>query len=454
MSAFSSVERLRYMTSIGPIRSVVDRVQKSPLVGLLLILSYRSFGQQVDAGNGHALILDEHGVAWAVGRNDHGQLGDSTFSNRNAPIRISGLPPLRSLARGYDHSIGLDSAGRIWTWGNNSYGQLARRERADGPVPAMVEGHRGFKQVAGGHWHSIALKEDGTVWSWGHNYFGDLGSGDREHRSHPVPVVIESATRVYEPVRLLKGIVSIATVGYHGLALDKNGQVWAWGPNDYGQLGTGEGGVRTFAAHVPGMSRIAAIAVGWHHSMALDSGGVIWAWGSDPATQHHETIGTFRTTPSRVEDLPGIETVVCGSWHTLALDSSGGLWAWGKNHFGMLGTGDTISRSLPVQVDSIPKGCRIGAGCFQSLVVDSTGTIWTFGDNPSGQLGFGAGPGRSLVPVRMGKNVRDTWIPPTAPAPASAEASKAGTDRHWWIMVFSIVLNALLLWSLWRKRGV
>ena len=37
----------------------------------------------------------------------------------------------------------------------------------------------------------------------------------------------------------LSNIKAIAAGGGHSLALDNNGTVWAWGDNEYGQLGNG-----------------------------------------------------------------------------------------------------------------------------------------------------------------------------------------------------------------------
>ena len=36
----------------------------------------------------------------------------------------------------------------------------------------------GIKTMATGYYHTVALKKDGTLWAWGHNEFGQLGLGD------------------------------------------------------------------------------------------------------------------------------------------------------------------------------------------------------------------------------------------------------------------------------------
>lgn len=46
-----------------------------------------------------------------------------------------------------------------------------------------------MRLIAVGAFHNLALKEDGTLWAWGNNEYGQLGTGDTQPRSHPVPVL-------------------------------------------------------------------------------------------------------------------------------------------------------------------------------------------------------------------------------------------------------------------------
>jgi alpha-tubulin suppressor-like RCC1 family protein len=78
-------------------------------------------GQQVDAGNGHTIILEDKGNVFAIGRNNVGQLGDSSLNNCNRPVKPHNLPKIASIPRGYDHSLALDSSGKVWSWGLNNY---------------------------------------------------------------------------------------------------------------------------------------------------------------------------------------------------------------------------------------------------------------------------------------------------------------------------------------------
>jgi len=73
-------------------------------------------------------------------------------------------------------------------------------------------------------------------------------------------------------VERLSDIVVITTGGRHSVALKNDGIVWAWGSNEFGQLGIGITGPsnRVSPAQVIGLTEVSAIAAGSIHSLAID----------------------------------------------------------------------------------------------------------------------------------------------------------------------------------------
>jgi hypothetical protein len=69
-----------------------------------------------------------------------------------------------------------------WThavgWGRNLVGEVGNGDTLGRFVsPVSVAGVTlGFRQVSGGSLHSLAVAADGTVYAWGCNEFGQLGS--------------------------------------------------------------------------------------------------------------------------------------------------------------------------------------------------------------------------------------------------------------------------------------
>ena len=53
------------------------------------------------------------------GRNDYGQLGDNTTTNKHVPTKI-GTSNWTAIAGGFSHSLGI-SGNKLFAWGLNYY---------------------------------------------------------------------------------------------------------------------------------------------------------------------------------------------------------------------------------------------------------------------------------------------------------------------------------------------
>ena len=157
--------------------------------------------------------------------------------------------------------------------------------------------------AAGGESFSLAVKSDGTVWAWGYNDFGQLGDGTTTKRLVPVQVAG------------LSGVVAVAAGKYHSLALKSDGTVWAWGRNYYGQLGDGTTAERHAPVQVSGLSGVLALAAGESHSLAVRSDGTVRAWGNNEDGQLGDGtwgLGIYRPVPVQVSGLSGVAAVASG----------------------------------------------------------------------------------------------------------------------------------------------
>lgn len=368
-------------------------IQKVTLFTLLVFLIKPLHCQQVDAGNGHAIILTTDGSVWTCGRNNHGQLGVSYLKTAQIPIKVA-IPGSVAIARGYDHSIAIDSSGHLWVWGSNENGQLGIKQPLNLSEPTQIYPDLLFSNAAGGYSHSIFLTTDGSVWSTGSNIDGESGTGNLLPSDHLCPVLKSDAHTQ------LTGIVSIETVGNHNLALDSSGHVYSWGANYYGELGHFNSTIQPFAEKIDGLPPIKMVAAGWGHSVALDSLGNLFVWGAIPSTYSDTAKVSFYQGIQKKQNLPPLEKIACGSWHSMAIDKDGQVWTWGRNIYGMLGTGNSLNQEDPMPVNGITNAREIGGGCFQSLVITDQNKIFSFGDNVSGQQGTGNHE-RNFVPKQM-----------------------------------------------------
>ena len=251
-----------------------------------------------------------------------------------------------------------------------------------------------------GYYHGLALDDDGSVWAWGYNSTGQLGDGSTYTRSAPVQVKGPGG------IGTLTDVVAIAAGAYHSLALKSDGSVWAWGYNSYGQLGNGTTTTGYAPVQVIGLTDVVAIAAGYYHSLALKSDGSVWAWGYNGYGQLGNGSTYTNYTAVQVSGLTDVVAIAASYYHSLALKSDGSVWAWGYNSYGQLGDGTTDNRYTPVQVKG-PGGTgtlgnmiAIAAGYSYSLALKSDGSAWGWGYNSDGELGDGTTDNR-YTPVQV-----------------------------------------------------
>jgi alpha-tubulin suppressor-like RCC1 family protein/uncharacterized protein YkwD len=359
--------------------------------GVAVVLGIAEKGTGADFADGGAIFVQTFGgcdivdppilgEVWDWGKNDRGQLGDSTTTTRLTPVQPTRIEPVMALDGGGFHSLALMSDGTVSAWGANEFGTLGDGTTTDRLAPVPVASLDNVKVIACGWWHNLALTSDGRVWAWGSNNNGQLGDGTINEHHTPVPVPN------------LQDVIAIAAGYFHNLALLSDGSVMAWGANSTGKLGNGTTTDQASPVPVPNLRDVVAISAGGDHSLALKSDGSVWAWGENSSGQLGDQTLIPKFTPVQVK-MPEqlmfspVVAIAAGGAHSLALEQNGQVWAWGGNAFGQIGNGDTIDRWLPVMPLFMQEVTAIAAGFGHSLVVKRDRTVRVWGANSSGQLG-------------------------------------------------------------------
>ena len=232
-------------------------------------------------------------------------------------------------------------------------------------------------QVSLGEDFSLLVKPDGSLFAWGINNFGQLGLGGLSSRTRP--------TRVGADVDW----ATLAAGDWHVLALKTNGSLWSWGDNRDGRLGLGDTEVRMVPTRVGTATDWQAIAAGDHFSLALKSDGTLWSWGANPFGQLGLGDTADRLEPTLVNldaDWAGISA---GRYFAAATKTDGTLWTWGRNDKSQLGVGGTTNSSLPQQVGTDADWSRAVCGDADVRALKQAGSLFAWGFNDYGQLGLG-----------------------------------------------------------------
>jgi alpha-tubulin suppressor-like RCC1 family protein len=345
------------------------------------------------------------GEVFGFGVNDLGQLGRPANMTANAPAPVI-LPgadsPAVQAAAGVKHSLVLTGSGQLYGIGWNGYGQLGNdvKESTSTPTPTNLSGVSGrVVQVAAGRFFSLASTSTGVVYGFGENQFGELGNTTNNGKAEPnatlTPTSFPGATGP---------VVRIAAGELHSLALTSTGQLYAFGNNYYGQLGnpttnkTATPNPVPAPVSLPGATGpVVQAAAGANFSLAVTSTGQLYAFGENEYGQlgNPTNVKTQEPTPTpKLVSLPGatggVVQVAAGYGTSLALTSTGQLFAFGRNSAGELGSAPNMTPNPTPSLMGLPgasgRVVQVSANMSTSLAITSSGQLFMTNGGPAPAL--------------------------------------------------------------------
>lgn len=311
---------------------------------------------QISSGNLHTLFLTNDGAVFSSGDSELGQLGQGSKAYTYTPKRVPLPVCVVKIFADVDSSFALDSAGGVWAWGDNSDGVLGLPEEWAYNKPKKIAVPPIQSLWISGV-YSLAKTKTGSYWYWGWGATNVFGVDESK------PVLLSDSLNLNSftgfafdaerAIAVKQGSQDLAIWGYTRFgypeapsfdptpklpnelkasmvfvksdvyaALTKSGDLYTWGVNEYGALGSG--------------------AETWCDAYDFPEPPCL-GWDL-----RNDTYYTAYPSPSKV--LSGIKTAALGPKHGLAVDSKGIVWSWGSGAEGQLGTGASYNKHTPVKV--------------------------------------------------------------------------------------------------------
>lgn len=368
--------------------------------------------------------LDEKGQL-GNGRKGDGENGGGTFETGQTDFTVleaehegewseKPLEEVQTITASGEHAMALLKDGKVVAWGDNEWGQLGNGkggfERITHEVtyvPKEVIGKEGLGKLEGvvliassGEDNFAVTDEGKAMMAWGGNKHGQLGigelgpekcigsqgelNGEGEHEepcsTYPRPVKFPTALK--EELKEGATITAVSAFADSTFILLSNGEVWSWGFNGQGQLGTGGSTkspedlviepqqVKNLGSAEGDLGPAVAIAAGNDHALALLEDGEVVSWGDDEdgelgqeaSEKCANEVACFKT-PRKVEGLEHVTTIAAGLQDSFVL-IGGKVYSFGKDSDGELGNGTHTEAAddIPAAIPGLEHVSAISAG--------------------------------------------------------------------------------------------
>jgi len=316
------------------------------------------------AGKHFSAVIKTDGSLWTTGLNGDGQLGHGNTTNLSTFTQVGSDTDWDQISCGDDNWIARKTGGTIWTCGSGYKGFHGNGTTTAVSSPIQVGSDTDWTTVMTSGVTVSAFKGT-SLYGWGSGYAGSLGDNGGVDYSSPVLI----GTGYANGQRSSHG-----SNQYLNNQIKTDNTIWVAGYGYKGSGGTGDSGNPYHNTYQQiGSAQWTWVTFGRYCNMARRTDGTLYAWGWN----NYGNLGTGNTTSySSPVLVTGGETWGAdfrhgakGNYGSAAINTSGELFAWGQAIYGETGLGNTTAYSAPQQVGSETDWTAIDRGPMHSLGV-------------------------------------------------------------------------------------
>lgn len=325
----------------------------------------------IQAGYGyqHSMILTLDGTLFTAGGNAYGQLGYATNNDDNSLEFQASLVGVKDIVNLYQSTLAIKSDGTLYGVGRNHYGSMGTGSNSSVDTWTEIEGISDVLNGDSAFFATILVKTDGTAWYAGLNTNGRFGDGTDLNNG-----MVTSWTQLS-----VTDVKAVALGSSHTLVLKNNGELWAAGYNEYGQLGLSSEYVNVQTSFVKVMDDVAAIAADGFSSFVLKENGEVYGAGYNYGNAFaQEDDSTLNNGFIFIE--AGVKKIDFGNYRSFIIKDDNSLWVAGTSFSG--------------EYLKIDDNVKFVHGSYSGFLYGTfDGDVYGWGTNSNGQLGIGGTDG-------------------------------------------------------------
>ncbi len=335
----------------------------------------RWFSPMVSCGDNITGFITRDKELYMWGYNDNGQLGtgEKTYKHIWEPQFIF---KCIQISCGSNFAGAITAKGELFMWGKNCCSQLGATGTIvskSTPTLIKIKGNPKISQVSCGSSHTGAVTEDGRLYMWGDNDYGQLGD------------ILDAVRRKTEggTMLIMEGISQVSCGTGFTAAVTKEGKLYTWGDNRWGQLGddTIVNKSTPTLIKIKGNPWITQVSCGNHHVGAVTAENKLYMWGWNRNGQLGDGTNINKSKPTLIKIKRKIAQVSCGNNFTGAVTTIGKLYMWGSNNFGQLGDKTQTNKNKPkfIGIEGNRKVIQVSCGRGHTAAVTTDDQIYTWG---------------------------------------------------------------------------